>query len=124
MLKEVRVFIFMLFLFKYIKNIFICLELIIKDAYQNVLREIALMKKMDHPNIIRLHEVIFDEEKGKLYLVLEYAEKGQLIEWDEENEKFYFVNGREEKYMKEEDLLPIFQDCVLGLVYRNYFIFL
>ena len=93
--------------------------MVIKDAYQDVLREIALMKKMDHPNIIRLHEVIFDEEKGKLYLVLEYAEKGQLIEWDEENETFYFVDGREEKYLKEEKLLPIFQDCVLGLAYRN-----
>jgi hypothetical protein len=35
---------------------------------QDVMKEIAVMKKLDHPNVIRLHEVLFGEEKGKLYL--------------------------------------------------------
>jgi [calcium/calmodulin-dependent protein kinase] kinase len=85
------------------------------------MREIALMKKMDHPNVIKLHEVIFDEEKGKLYLVLEYADRGQLIEWDEENGRFFFPDERKEQYLHEEELITIFQDCVLGLAYRKKF---
>lgn len=32
------------------------------------MKEIAVMKKLNHPNVIRLHEVLYAEEKGKLYL--------------------------------------------------------
>ena len=39
-----------------------------KDALQEVAKEIAVMKKLDHPNVIRLHEVIDDEDKDKLYM--------------------------------------------------------
>lgn len=31
-------------------------------------KEIAVMKKLDHPNVIRLHEILDDEEKDKLYM--------------------------------------------------------
>jgi len=39
-----------------------------KDQLQNVLMEIAIMKKLQHPNLIRLHEVIDDDENDKLYM--------------------------------------------------------
>lgn len=39
-----------------------------KDALQEVAKEIAVMKKLDHPNVVRLHEVIDDEDKDKLYM--------------------------------------------------------
>ena len=32
------------------------------------MREIAIMKKLNHPNVIKLHEVIDDPEEDKLYL--------------------------------------------------------
>ena len=41
-----------------------------------MLREIAVMKKLNHPNVIRLHEVINDADDDKIFLVLDYAEKG------------------------------------------------
>ena len=34
------------------------------------------MKKIDHPNIIKLIEVISSEDAEKVYLIQEYAEKG------------------------------------------------
>lgn len=40
----------------------------IKDALQDVMREIAIMKKLDHPNVIKLYEVIDDPETDKLFL--------------------------------------------------------
>lgn len=43
-----------------------------KDALSDVLREIAIMKKLDHPNVIKLYEVIDDEEGDKLYMGKDY----------------------------------------------------
>ena len=34
------------------------IEMIFKNALQDVMREIIIMKKMNHPNCIRLMEVI------------------------------------------------------------------
>lgn len=41
-----------------------------------VYREIDIHQKLDHPNIVKVFEIYDDEEREKLYLVLEYAEKG------------------------------------------------
>lgn len=41
-------------------------------------REIRLMQKFDHPNILKLKEVLHDKASQEAYLVLEYAEKGSL----------------------------------------------
>jgi serine/threonine protein kinase len=38
------------------------------DHWENVLREIAIMKKLHHPYIVKLVEVIDDDAKDKLYL--------------------------------------------------------
>jgi serine/threonine protein kinase len=45
-------------------------------AYLDTMREIDILKELNHPNIIKLYEVIDDEKDDKLYLVLDYAEKG------------------------------------------------
>ncbi|CAN0422599.1 unnamed protein product [Ascophyllum nodosum] len=42
-------------------------------------REITIMKKVYHPNVLRLYEVMDDPKVNKLYLVLEYCEKGDLM---------------------------------------------
>jgi serine/threonine protein kinase len=44
--------------------------------YEYVEKEIEIMKCLDHPNILKLHELIDDEENDNLYLVLDYAGKG------------------------------------------------
>ena len=41
-------------------------------------REFTVMKKLNHPNIMKLHEVFFDNDNKNVYLVLEYYEKGDL----------------------------------------------
>ncbi len=66
----------------------------VKDAFQDVQREIAIMKELDHICLIRLHEVI-DEANGDklcmskktyklihLLIVIDYAKFGQIMNWD------------------------------------------
>lgn len=67
----------------------------VKSAYDNILREIKVMQYLDHPNIVKLIEVIDDEENDKLYMsrlilsiVMQYALLGQIMEWDTSNLRF------------------------------------
>ncbi len=42
-------------------------------------REIAILKKIRHPNVVGLLEVIDDPEMKKIYMVLEHVELGEII---------------------------------------------
>ncbi|CAM6103590.1 unnamed protein product [Calypogeia fissa] len=63
---------------------------------QGAMREIAIMKKLHHPNVVALFEVIDDPSDRKLYLVLEYVEGGPLVDNDlwqpipEDKARLYF----------------------------------
>ncbi|CAM6073619.1 unnamed protein product, partial [Sphagnum tenellum] len=51
-----------------------------ETAMMDVLREVAIMKQLDHPNVVHLVEVIDDPENDRFYMVLEYAEGGWIFE--------------------------------------------
>lgn len=52
----------------------------VRQDDEKVRREIAILKKCRHPNVVRLIEVIDDPASKKVYLVLEYVELRE-IEW-------------------------------------------
>jgi calcium-dependent protein kinase len=43
-----------------------------------ILHEIEILKKLDHPNILKLYE--FYEDTKRFYLVTEYCSGGELFE--------------------------------------------
>jgi serine/threonine-protein kinase ULK/ATG1 len=43
-----------------------------KNAYDCVIAELEVLKRLQHPNIIWLHEIIDDPKKDKIYLVTEW----------------------------------------------------
>lgn len=49
-------------------------------AFNDVLNEIEIMKNLDHKNIVKLYEVINDPDDDRLFLVIEYNERGAGIE--------------------------------------------
>jgi len=49
-----------------------------KTAMYSVKAEINVMKTLDHPNALKLYEVIDNETSKKLYMVLEFAQGGTL----------------------------------------------
>ena len=48
-------------------------------SLEMVAREIAVMKKMDHPNVVSLHEVIDDPASDALFIVMEYVSRGAVM---------------------------------------------
>lgn len=40
--------------------------------------EIAVMKKCNHENLVKLHEVIDDPDKKKMYLIIDFMNLGSL----------------------------------------------
>jgi serine/threonine protein kinase len=48
------------------------------SSFDNVKREIRIHKRLNHPNVIKLWH--YFEDKTHIYLVLEYAVGGNLVE--------------------------------------------
>jgi serine/threonine protein kinase len=72
-----------------------------------VRREIAIMKKLNHPNVIRLYEVIDDPSSDNLYLVMEYMHGGPC-----------FV--RNQSPLREDKARQYFREILLGLEYSLF----
>ncbi|KAI7064829.1 hypothetical protein KC352_g43226, partial [Hortaea werneckii] len=67
-------------------------------------REIAVMKLLEHPNIVRLYDVW--ENRNELYLIMEYVDGGEL---------FHYVDER--KGLHEDEAVYIFRQIVSALLY-------
>ncbi|MCO5565548.1 hypothetical protein L7F22_019222 [Adiantum nelumboides] len=77
---------------------------------QKVKREIAIMKKLAHENIVRLKEVIDDPASKKVFMVLEYMEGGE-VQWKDE---------RGFPTLTVDEARRTLRDVVLGLEYLHY----
>jgi serine/threonine protein kinase len=51
----------------------------IAEPTTDVKREIAILKLARHPNVVALYEVIDDPEYKKVYLILEYVHRGEIV---------------------------------------------
>lgn len=49
------------------------------NAFTLLEREVAIMKKIDHPHLVKLFEVIDDPDDKKIYMVMEYMQKGSIM---------------------------------------------
>ena len=100
-------------------------ELIISSMLEDALKEIAILKKCNHKNIIKLYEILYDDEKEKLYLILEYCPKGPLIIYNEDNDNFeinknYFINKDFYKNLNNEDNNSIIENEIEKIKKDNY----
>lgn len=51
----------------------------IPNGEQNVQREIQLLKQLKHKNVVALLDVLYNEEKQKMYLIMEYCVGGLQV---------------------------------------------
>lgn len=80
-------------------------------AHECLENEIDIMKKLDHPNILKLIDVIEQEENGEniMYIVLEYCGGGDL--------KKLVTDKHEKKKLKEKYAIYYFKQIAEGLQY-------
>ncbi|OJD11349.1 CAMK/CAMKL/GIN4 protein kinase [Emergomyces pasteurianus Ep9510] len=71
-------------------------------------REVVIMKLIEHPNIINLYDVW--ENRGELYLVLEYVEGGELFSYVSENGP-----------LPEIEAIRLFRQIIAALSYCHRF---
>jgi len=50
-----------------------------RQRRQRLAREVAIMKRCRHPNIVRLYEVIDDPSHDRMYLVMQHVEHGSIV---------------------------------------------
>ncbi|KAF7720853.1 hypothetical protein EC973_005904 [Apophysomyces ossiformis] len=81
-----------------------------RESEQKIQREISILKKCAHPNVVKLREVIDDPASRKIYMALEYIEGGE-IEWRDDNDR---------PVLSIEESRRIFRDIVSGLDYIHY----
>lgn len=87
--------------------------------FEDIKREIAIMKKLLHPNVLRLFEVLDDPKVNKMYLLLEYMKRGDLInilKKRNENEN----NGSEFIPLTDFEVWNITRQVVAGIRYLHY----
>ncbi|KAG7206120.1 hypothetical protein KM043_003514 [Ampulex compressa] len=78
------------------------------DPLAKVYREIALLKKLDHPNVVKLVEVLDDPDEDNLYLVFELVQRGEVLQIPTD------------KPLDEEIARKNFRDVVMGVEYLHY----
>ncbi|XP_065201569.1 calcium/calmodulin-dependent protein kinase kinase 1 [Planococcus citri] len=78
------------------------------NPLDKVYREIAVLKKLDHPNVVKLIEVLDDPDEDHLYLVFELLERGEVMQ----------IPTAEP--LSEDQAWHYFRDVVLGLEYLHY----
>ncbi|KAI0466622.1 hypothetical protein F4859DRAFT_293502 [Xylaria cf. heliscus] len=91
----------------------VAIKLIARDVVGNnssrlakIYREVHILQKLSHPNIVRLHEVC--ETKPLIGIVLEYASGGELFD--------YILNHR---YLKDHAARRLFAQLISGVGYLH-----
>lgn len=112
-------------------------KMVFSTALEKVEREIALMKRLRHPNLVALVDVIDDAERDqytlgcdvmrRIYMIIEYVENGQVMYYDPASHHFTskLTSLQCEKSLRVDGVLPedhakkYLYDIVSGLQYLH-----
>ena len=79
-------------------------KIISKDDLIRIEREIEILKKLKHPNVIKIHRI--DEDKKNFYIIMEFCENGEL-----------FNRIVEKQHLTEEEAALFYYQLINGLEY-------
>ena len=75
-----------------------------KKDIERISREIKILKKLHHPNVVQIYEII--ETEHSLYLAMEFCPKGELFELIVKHQR-----------LREEQASKFLQELVAGVFY-------
>ncbi|XP_014250418.1 calcium/calmodulin-dependent protein kinase kinase 1 [Cimex lectularius] len=78
------------------------------NPLDKIYREIAVLKKLHHPNIVKLVEVLDDPVEDNLYMVFELVKRGEVIHLPTKSP------------LSEQKAWEYFRDVLLGLEYLHF----
>ena len=79
---------------------------------QYIYNEIELLKKLNHPNIVKYYKSF--KEKNKIYIIMEYFDNGDLNTYIK---VLQYLEGKNQK--KQDELWNIFYQCMSALIYLH-----
>ena len=86
-----------------------------------VYNEIEIWRRLEHKNLIKLYQIIDDVENDKLFLVMQLADMGQLMKWDEETLK-YSINATIFDFVKKKkEMVNLDKNSEREAVAKNIF---
>jgi [calcium/calmodulin-dependent protein kinase] kinase len=84
-----------------------CLDKVDEEELENErrigMKELAILKELNHENIARLYECIIDEKRRKIIFVMEYCDMGTLMHVDE-GQGSYSYNYKLLEYLNVTDV--------------------
>ncbi|XP_065072415.1 serine/threonine-protein kinase stk11 [Ochlerotatus camptorhynchus] len=89
----------------------------IPNGEQNVRREIKLLRKLHHRNVIELLDVLYNEEKQKMYLIMEYCVGGLQEMLDSIPEKKLPMHQAHDYFVQLLDGLEYLHGC--GIIHKD-----
>jgi serine/threonine protein kinase len=78
------------------------------QPFDLIYREIAILKKLDHENVVKLIEVLDDPNEDNFCLVFEYVEKGPII------------NIPTDTPLSEDEAWKYFRQLIKGIEYLHF----
>ncbi|KAG0053377.1 hypothetical protein BGZ90_006247, partial [Linnemannia elongata] len=72
---------------------------------------VAILKKLHHPNIVKLYEVLDVSAEDSMYMVFEYCEKGVLMPVS--------LTEKYENVFSDAECRDVFQQMILGIEYLH-----
>ncbi|KAF8633416.1 hypothetical protein AX17_004587 [Amanita inopinata Kibby_2008] len=82
----------------------------LSSTEHGIRKEIAIMKRCRHPNLVRLFEVIDDPQHDKIYLIMEHLSGGP-VEW---------TNAEHRPILPVDQTRRIIRDVIVGLDYLHH----
>lgn len=91
-------------------------------------KEVAIMKKLNHKHIIKLYEVIDDPGSDKMYFVMQFVAKGEVLPGADELQHFAETGGTSSplsngacrcKPLVEETVARYIRQAASGLIYLH-----
>ena len=96
-------------------------NLLVKTMLDDVKNEIEILKRLNHENICKLFEIIKDKENRKTYFIMELAELGPVLTYNDYEEKFvineYITDGND--YIPEYRIRLILYGIAKALNYLH-----